>query len=100
MLWEPTVPLFVPPPSPNLGASDVTYGIIVAKFGFFKVVCVVDALESAAVRILCFDTSITAESGQRISNLGLLSDRRNGVTLGVGLSIVGILIISLGRRSR
>jgi len=42
----------VPPLSPNLGASDVTYGIIVAKFGFFKVVCVVDALESAAVDYL------------------------------------------------
>jgi hypothetical protein len=46
-----------------------------------------------------FDPSVSTGSGMRVNNIGLMQQQQNGVIIGIGLSLVGILMVLLGGMS-
>jgi hypothetical protein len=46
-----------------------------------------------------FDPSVSTGSGMRVNNIGLMQQQQNGVIIGIGLSLVGILMALLGGMS-
>lgn len=49
--------------------------------------------------ITLFDPSVSTGTGMRVNNIGLMQQQQNGVIIGIGLSLVGILMLLLGGRS-
>jgi hypothetical protein len=45
-----------------------------------------------------FDTSVASSYGQRVNNIGLISDKQNIITLGGALLIAGALLLALSSR--
>ena len=58
----------------SLGLMLLTLGLLCAGYFYFV-----------------FDSSVETESKQRISNLGLISDRQNGILIGLVTCIVGVI---------
>jgi hypothetical protein len=56
-------------------------------------------LAVSAYFFLAFDTSVESGVG-RVHNIGLMADRQNGIIIGIGLSVVGTILISVGGRRR
>jgi hypothetical protein len=61
-------------------------------------------MATACYYFFYFDTSVTVPGGEfigvsRINNIGLISQRQNGIVFSIGASLLGCLLIFLGRDS-
>lgn len=59
----------------------------------------IGGLAVAAYFLLAFDTSVESGYG-RVTNLGLMNDRTNGIIVGIGLGIVGTIMLVIGSRNK
>lgn len=53
-------------------------------------------LGAAVYFFMFFDVSVETNSGDRVVNLSLMSQRQNGIVFGFGMAVVGAIIVAIG----
>ena len=66
----------------------------------FGILFLVGGLICAAYFFVAFDTSVSSSYGGRVNNIGLLNQRQNGIMIGIGASILGGLLIIIGKNNK
>jgi hypothetical protein len=88
LIAGPASPPQITPPilvGPNLGGQGWFLGI--------GLLLLIGGGLGALYFFFGFDTSVATEMGGRVNNLGLISDRQNGVIVSIGAAIVGAILI-------
>ncbi len=92
-------------------SQSTSGGILNARFSLTRTVGLFIMLGGIAAAIYFFayfDVSVTTEpvvimgqsygGGQHVNNLGLIADRQNGLMIGIGAAVIGLLLALFGGR--
>jgi hypothetical protein len=83
---------------PSAAAPEKKSGLSIANlFGLFLFL---GGLGLAAYFWLFFDTTVPADGGERVHNVGLLNDRSTGTFIGGFAVLLGVIIAIFGGQSR
>lgn len=66
-------------------------------FRIFGIILILLGLLIGAGYFLVYETSVAGAEGSRITNVGLMSNRQNGIIFGMDLSIIGGLLLLYGK---